>query len=179
MKDGGIGWVVPKKSINIPSMYINGEHEKISQKDIIISDGGTIGVIPTYIIAYYASGHIPDEFTGELLSNILDISKMSSSRAISSLLDEGLISYVKIGREKLVRFNYSKKTTLMKTFDRLSKISTGFTYSTFDEINERDIFISGESALSKYTILSEPSIKQYGTYLTKDERYKKTISEKR
>lgn len=66
----------------------------------------------------------------------------------------------------------------MKTFDRLSKISTGFTYSTFDEINERDIFISGESALSKYTILSEPSIKQYGTYLTKDERYKKTISEK-
>ena len=178
MKNGGIGWIVPKKSINIPSMYINGEYEKISQKDIIISDTGTIGVIPTYIIAYYVSGNIPDEFTGEKISKMLDISKMSSSRAISNLLDEDLISYVKIGREKLVKFNYPKKTTLIKTFDRLSKISTGFTYGTLDEINNRDIFISGESALSKYSLLSEPSIKQYGTYLTKDERYKKTISEK-
>lgn len=169
------GLIIPDRYISMPSLMLQNE-----TKDIIterwVDTENNYGIIPSYLLTYYLSGYFDDGFNSIDILALLGVSKMAFSRAVKELLSHELISETSYGRSSHFQFTESRKRIWNQNRHRVSPLSTGFIPVRNETLKAEEVFLSGESALSKYTLLGSPSRPFLAKSLTNKDRYMRPIT---
>ncbi|MDH2712067.1 hypothetical protein QDY64_22085 [Klebsiella quasipneumoniae] len=171
-----IGWVIPEEQSFIPSLFIYNASNEIKEKKPTVDTEKQFGLIPSYIIAHYLSGTLSNTFTSSDIMNLFGVSKMAASRTINDLNNQGVVKELVGGKSRVLKFSYSPKYFWRHYRHRLSSLSTGFLPISLYYIGKLDLFLSGESALASYTLLSPPTIEHLGICMTMRDRYLRPIT---
>lgn len=169
------GLIIPDRYVSMPSLMLQSELKNIIPERWVDTES-SYGIIPSYLLTYYLSGYFEDGFNSLDILALLGISKMSFSRAVKELLSHKLISETSYGRGSHFQFIESRKKIWNHYRHRISPLSTGFVPVRNETIKAVEIFHSGESALSKYTLLGSPSRPFLGRCLTDKDRYMRPIT---
>lgn len=169
------GLIVPGRFVSMPSLMLQSEIGKNSIERLVDTES-KYGIIPSYLITYYLSGYFDDGFNSLDILTLLDVSKMAFSRAVKELSSNGIVSETSIGRSSHYNFTIPRKSFWNQNRHRISPLSTGFAPVKKEKIRERKVFLSGESALSKYTLLGEPDKPFTGMCLMDKDRHMKPIT---
>lgn len=171
-----IGIIVPFKFSFLPSLFIHREVNEISERPVYVDTEREYGVIPSYLLSYYLSGMFDKGFTSNDIINLLGVSKMAVSRATKELVTQNIIDETPDGRGR--RYFFSKRRTDIWNHykNRITSLSTGFVTVSYSKLKAKDVFFSGETALSKYTFISAPLVGQYGACLNGSDRYLRPIT---
>nr|WP_310616095.1 hypothetical protein [Pantoea cypripedii] len=169
------GLVIPGRYVSMPSLMLQSESQKVIP-DRWVDTENSYGIIPSYLLTYYLSDYFDDGFNSSYIMELLGISKMAFSRAVKELLSHKLISETSYGRGSHFQFTESRKKIWNHYRHRVSPLSTGFVPVRNETIKAAEIFLSGESALSKYTLLGSPSRPFLGKCLTDKDRYMRPIT---
>lgn len=169
------GLIVPGRYISMPSLMLQSETKNVIS-DRWVDTESSYGIIPSYLLTYYLSGYFDNGFNSIDILGLLGISKMAFSRAVKELLSHKLISETSYGRSSHFRFIESRKRIWNHYRHRVSPLSTGFIPVRDETIQAAEVFLSGESALSKYTLLGSPSRPFWGKCLTDKDRYMRPIT---
>lgn len=169
------GLIIPGRYVSMPSLMLQNE-----KKDVIserwVDTESSYGIIPSYLLTYYLSGYFDDGFNSMDILGLLGVSKMAFSRAVKELLSHKLISETSYGRSSHFRFIESRKRIWNHYRHRFSPLSTGFVPVRNENFKTTEFFLSGESALSKYTLLGSPPRPFLGKCLTDKDRYMRPIT---
>ncbi|GIZ28737.1 hypothetical protein TUM12151_20630 [Morganella morganii] len=169
------GLIIPGRYVSMPSLMLQSE-----TKDAIperwVDTESSYGIIPSYLLTYYLSGYFDDGFNSFDILELLEVSKMAFSRAVKELLSHKLISETSYGRSSHFQFIESRKKVWNHYRHRISPLSTGFVPVRHETLNAEKVFLSGESALSRYTLLGSPSRPFLGRCLTDKDRYMRPIT---
>lgn len=169
------GLVVPGRYVSMPSLMLQSESKNVFSERWVDTESN-YGIIPSYLLTYYLSGYFDDGFNSLDIMGLLGISKMAFSRAVKELLSHKLISETSYGRSSHFQFKESRKKIWNHYRQRVSPLSTGFVPVRNETIKAAEIFLSGESALSTYTLLGSPSRPFWGKCLTDKDRYMRPIT---
>lgn len=169
------GLIIPGRYVSMPYLMLQSE-----KKDVIserwVDTESSYGIIPSYLLVYYLSGYFDKGFNSIDILELLGVSKMACSRAVKELLSHKLISETSCGRSSHFKFIESRKKIWNHYRHRVSPLSTGFVPIRNETLKAAEVFLSGESALSKYTLLSSPSRPFLGKCLTDKDRYMRPIT---
>lgn len=169
------GLIIPNRYVSMPSLMLQSEtKDAISER--WVDTESSYGIIPSYLLVYYLSGYFEDGFNSTDILGLLGVSKMAFSRAVKELLSHKLISETSYGRSSHFRFIESRKRIWNHHRHRISPLSTGFVPVRNETVKAVEVFFSGESALSKYTLLGSPSRPFLGKCLTDKDRYMRPIT---
>lgn len=169
------GLIVPGRYISMPSLMLQSETKNVIS-DRWVDTESSYGIIPSYLLTYYLSGYFDNGFNSIDILGLLGVSKMAFSRAVKELLSHKLISETSYGRSSHFRFIESRKRIWNHYRHRVSPLSTGFVPVRNETIQAAEVFLSGESALSKYTLLGSPSRPFWGKCLTDKDRCMRPIT---
>ncbi|MGR3755278.1 hypothetical protein [Edwardsiella anguillarum] len=169
------GLIIPGRYVSMPSLMLQSETKNVISERWVDTES-SYGIIPSYLIAYYLSGYFDSGFNSMDIVGLLGVSKMAFSRAVKELLSHKLISESSCGRSSHFRFIEPRKRIWNHYRHRISPLSTGFVPVRNEIIKAAEVFLSGESALSKYTLLSSPSRPFLGKCLTDKDRYMRPIT---
>ena len=169
------GIIVPGRYVSMPSLMLQSESIDTGQERWVDTES-SYGIIPSYLVSYYLSGYFDDGFNSAEVLDLLDISKMAFSRAVKELLSQRVISETSQGRSSHFRFTDSRKSIWNHHRQRVSPLSTGFVPVEKEELASKNIFLAGESALSKYTLLGAPSKPFIGMCMSDRDRYMRPIT---
>lgn len=170
------GWVVPYKFTYIPSLFIHRSVNDITNSVGFVDTTKAFGIIPSYILTYYISGSFNAGFNSSDIIELLGVSKMAFSRAAKDLSEAGLVSDEPDGRSRRFTFTVSRKQVWSHYKNRISPLSTGFMIVSEDMLSGKDSFLSGETALSKYSFLSPPNTINLGICMSGQDRYMRPIT---
>ncbi|ELP5091786.1 hypothetical protein QUP77_003616, partial [Escherichia coli] len=134
------------------------------------------GIIPSYIIAHYISGSLKSPFNSADIIDFFEVSKMAASRAIKELIQLNIISELDSGKFKRYEFNFSRRSLWIKHKHQIAKLATDFIPVPKSKINSLDVFLSGETALADYTMLSPPNVEYVAICMSAKERYLRPIT---
>lgn len=171
-----IGIIVPFKFSYLPSLFIHREVNEISERPVYVDTEKEYGVIPSYLLAYYLAGMFDNGFNSNDIITLLGVSKMAVSRATKELVTQNLIDEEPNGRGRRYFFTKRRKEIWSHYKNRITSLSTGFVTVSLSKLKSRDIFLSGETALSKYTFISTPLVSQYGVCMEGHDRYMRPIT---
>lgn len=169
------GLIIPGRYVSMPSLMLQSESKDVIS-DRWVDTESSYGIIPSYLLTYYLSGYFDDGFNSLDILELLGVSKMAFSRAVKELLSHKLISETSSGRSSHFRFTESRKRVWNHYRHRVSPLSTGFVPVRNETLKAAEVFFSGESALSKYTLLGSPSRPFLGKCLTDKDRYMRPIT---
>ncbi|MFS7244095.1 hypothetical protein AB6880_00070 [Rahnella inusitata] len=170
------GLIIPGSYSLLPSLLIHRKNEKITLVRDHTSIDKPFGIIPSYLICYYLSGYFDNGIISSDIIDILEISKMSVSRAAKELLASGIIEERSYGRNKEYHFVVSRKDFWHFHRHRIAMLSTNLIPVDKDRLDQSQLFMCAESALAKYSYLSPPRVPNYGICLSNEERYMRTIT---
>lgn len=172
----GWGWIVPNQFSFIPSLFIHREANELKESKILVDNEKKFGIIPSYLIAYYLCGYFNNGFVSSDIIEIFNVSKMAVSRAIKELVERSVINEMSKSKPRLFYFSFDRQTLWNQQRNNVAELSTGFLPVASDKIKHMDTFFVGETALSKYTLISPPSYKQLGLFMTESDRYMRPIT---
>lgn len=169
------GLIIPGRYVSMPPLMLQSETKSVISERWADTES-SYGIIPSYLLVYYLSGYFEDGFNSIDILELLGVSKMAFSRAVKELLSHKLISETSYGRSSHFRFIESRKRIWNQYRHRVSPLSTGFVPVRNETLKAAEVFLSGESALSKYTLLGSPSRPFLGKCLTDKDRYMRPIT---
>lgn len=170
------GLIIPGRYTILPALLIHREVNEIPYRSNWVDTEKSFGIIPSYLICYYFSDYFSNGFSSADIIKILGISKMAVSRAVKDLVANQIIREKGSGRNMNYFFTYSRKSLWNHHRHRISMLSTGFVGVKKKHLPPTELFSTGESALSKYTLLSSPGTPNMGICMTNDERYMRPIT---
>lgn len=160
-----IAHVIPFERSFIPELML---HQERPLKEKINSfPTERLGILPTNIVSRFLDGIIPRTFGTSDIQ--LSVSKTAISRSIKDLQNSGLIEAEKIGRSYKMRFLY-KRQRIWEARDYLFANLASDVYQVPKSFIEVANILAGESALSKYTLLSPPKVPCYAIVMGNDSR---------
>ncbi|MCO7248826.1 hypothetical protein [Pseudoalteromonas sp. Ps84H-4] len=151
-----VGYIVPGESCYIPQFMLQTNKEDYQKKE-------PLSGFSANILIQYLEGQI----SSRIASNEIEIegSRMSKSRSLSELEERGLVDIIKQGRINIVSFNKTRKQLWGDREKLLTANSKGPYLIPKNELTGlKGLVFAGESALSMYTLLSQPKIKSYAIY---------------
>lgn len=160
-----IAHIVPFERSYIPELMLH--QDKPSKDNIKLFPSERLGILPTNIVARFLDGVIPCTFTTSDIQ--VNVSKASISRSIKELQDVGLIKAEKIGRSYQMKFLHSRQKIWEAREYLLAKLASDV-YQVPKNVIEGPTVLAGESALSKYTLLSPPQVPCYAVVMDNDAR---------
>lgn len=160
-----VAHVIPFERSYIPELLLH--QEKPPKENVKTFPKKRLGILPTNIIARYLDGVIPRTFATSDIQ--LNVSKTSISRSIKELQDCGLIEAEKIGRSYKMKFLYNRQK-IWEARDYLLADLASDVYQVPRNFIEGPNVLAGESALSKYTLLSPPKVPCYAIMMDNDSR---------
>ncbi|WP_454123272.1 hypothetical protein [Kosakonia sp. Marseille-Q7440] len=176
IKKIGGGWIIPNKYSFISSLFIHKEANELKEKNITVDNEKKFGVIPSYLMAYYLCGYFDYEFVSFDIIDTLKVSKMAVSRAIKELIERNIIVETSEGKLRSFEFSCDRQTLWNRHRNNIAELSTGFIPVKNGKIKKLDTFLTGESALSKYTLISPPFYQQLGVSMSDTDRYMRPIT---
>lgn len=160
-----IAHIVPFERSYIPELMLH--QDKPPKDNIKLFPSLRLGILPTNIVARFLDGVIPRAFTTSDIQ--VNVSKASISRSIKELQDVGLIEAEKIGRSYQMRFLHSRQKIWEAREYLLTKLASDV-YQVPKSVIEGPTVFAGESALSRYTLLSPPKVPCYAVVMDNDDR---------
>jgi DNA-binding transcriptional ArsR family regulator len=160
-----IAHIVPFERSYIPELMLH--QDKPPRENIKLFPSERLGILPTNIVARFIDGAIPRTFTTSDIQ--VDVSKASISRSIKELQNVGIIEAKKIGRAYQMKFLHSRQKIWEAREYILASLASEV-YQVPKSSIEVPTVLAGESALSRYTLLSPPSIPCYAVVMNNDDR---------
>ncbi|HIF9465994.1 TPA: hypothetical protein ACX6SF_002441 [Photobacterium damselae] len=160
-----IAHIVPFKRSYIPELMLH--QDEPPKENIKLFPSEKLGILPTNIVVRFLDGVIPRTFTTSDIQ--VTVSKASISRSIKELQDVGLIKAEKIGRSYQMEFLHSRKKIWEAKDYLLAKLASDVCQVPKSFIGGPTV-LAGESALSKYTLLSPPQVPCYAVVMDNDAR---------
>ncbi|SXG02987.1 Uncharacterised protein [Klebsiella variicola] len=170
------GLIVPWRYSILPSLLIHSDVAEIPRASVRVDTEKPYGIIPSYLICYYFAGYFSHGFNSGDLMDILGVSKMAVSRAVKEMVGNNLIQPEGHGRSVQYHFTNTRKGLWHNQRHRISPLSTGSVPVRQHHLPPAELFRCGESALSKYTLLSPPSKPSLGLCMSNDDRYMRPIN---
>ncbi len=160
-----IAHIVPFERSYIPELMLH--QDKPPKDNIKIFPSDKLGILPTNIVARFLDGAIPREFATSDIQ--LNVSKASISRSVKELQNVGLIKAEKIGRSYQMKFLH-KRQKIWEAREYLFSSLASDVYQVPKSFIEGPTVSAGETALSRYTLLSPPRVPCYAVVLDNDAR---------
>ncbi|EGQ7654816.1 hypothetical protein ACVD2U_004135 [Vibrio parahaemolyticus] len=166
-----IAHIVPYERAYIPQLVLH--QDSPPKKRAFSFTDDMLGILPSNIVARYLDGSLPRTFSTSDIS--IDVSRASISRSIKELENAGLISRSMHGRKSEIRFKFRREDIWDSKEDLIAPLASEIQTVPKDLLGNKSI-LSGESALSMYTLLSEPNKPCYAIYLQNQDRVSYAIT---
>lgn len=171
------GLIVPWKYSILPSLLIHSDVVADIPRPLTqVDTEKQYGIIPSYLLCYYFAGYFSNGFNSADVIDILGVSKMAVSRAMKEMVGNQLIHPTGNGRGVQYHFSDTRKGIWHNQRHRICPLSTGFVPVKLNRLPQDELFGCGESALSRYTLLSPPSKPSLGLCMSNDDRYMRPIN---
>lgn len=154
----GIAFVIPRVQMYLPGLGMDLRPRPVRKKPNFVE---RFSPATQVVLISFLLEKIKKPVTPLLLSKQLGYSTMSMSRALDELEASKLAQVERAGRERFVSFSGDRKTIWLEAHSRLRN-PISHTVRIFEyELSRKDTLAAGISALSFWSMLSEPAYPEY------------------